>query len=84
MWNGLAVCDRYITETCVYILFDAGLCLVRDILMDFDYCFIFKGEARMYRHVGWVLPPLEAVMGGSSYVHTYMSVAISRATYHCL
>ena len=42
--------------------------------MDIDYCFIFKGEARMYRHVGWGLPPLEAVMGGSSYVHTYMSV----------
>ena len=76
MWNGLAVCDRYITETCVYILFDAGLCLVRDILMETGFCSVFKGETRTACRVGRNARPSETVVSGSRYGHTHVSVHI--------
>ena len=76
MWSGWVVCDMYIAETCVYIWFDAWLCLVRHILMETDSCSIFKGEVIMDRHVGWDVRPSETAASGSGYGHTHVSVDI--------
>ena len=77
VWNGWFVCDMYFYETCVWIIFDAWFCLVRNILMETDYCSILKGEAKAAQYVGCNTQHSETDMSGSGYGHTYVIVNIA-------
>ena len=66
----------YFSETCMWIIFDAWLCLVGDILTETDSCSIFKGEVRTAHHVGWHIRTSDTVMSGHGYGHTHISVDI--------
>ena len=58
------------------ILFYAWLCLVRGILMETDYCSIFKGEVIMAFHIGGNAPLSDTAVSGSGYGHIHVSVDI--------
>ena len=74
--NGWFVCDLYFSDMCVWIRFDAWLCLVGDIFMETDSCSIFKGRSRTDRHVGQNAQPYETAVRGFGYGHTHVGVDI--------